>query len=197
MTGYTQKLVEEGQDFKSFVMTCARAFGACVTLRDEALSDHIPEFKVGDYYPKAVKQAKARLAKMEKMTPAQQLAYGKRQKLAAIKSYAKELIPRDEMRNKRVQEMIDQVKDWEPPSAEHVNLKNFMLEQLGMSKEDDSYWRRALEQAEAIDETALFAEHLETARRDVTYYTAQLEKEKESVRKHNLWVRQLVESLEA
>lgn len=197
MTGYTQKLVEEGQDFKSFVLTCAHAFGACVTLRDEALSDHITEFKVNDYYPKAVKRAKVKLAKMEKMTPAQQLAYGERQKLATIKRYAKELIPRDEIRNKRVQGMIDQVKDWEPPSDEHVNLKNFMLEQLDMSKEDDSYWRRALGQAEARDATTIFAEDLEAARHDVTYYTEQLEKEKERVRQRNLWVRQLVESLES
>ena len=37
-TGYTAELIEKGMEFNDFVLTCARAFGACIELRDRKLA---------------------------------------------------------------------------------------------------------------------------------------------------------------
>ena len=49
--------MNEGQDFKSFAMTCARAMGACVTIRDEPFDAPIPTIKPSDYNAKAKLEA--------------------------------------------------------------------------------------------------------------------------------------------
>jgi hypothetical protein len=64
-TGYTAKLVESGQTFEEFVLTCARAFGALIELRDEPLDAPIPEtLEPHSYYAEAVVEAKKRLTNL-------------------------------------------------------------------------------------------------------------------------------------
>ena len=44
-TGYTSKIYEgkENVTGKSFIMDCARGFGACISMRDESSDTPIPE----------------------------------------------------------------------------------------------------------------------------------------------------------
>jgi hypothetical protein len=57
-TGYTAD-IKNGISFKTFAMNCARAFGACVTLRDEpGGGDKIPEaFEASTYHAQQVEKA--------------------------------------------------------------------------------------------------------------------------------------------
>jgi hypothetical protein len=56
-TGYTAKLMEEGQSFPEFAMRCARNFGALIMMRDESLDVPIPEqFEPSDYYRKKLSE---------------------------------------------------------------------------------------------------------------------------------------------
>ncbi len=41
-TGYTH-LIEEGCNLEEFVWACARAFGACVMMRDDSVDKPVPE----------------------------------------------------------------------------------------------------------------------------------------------------------
>ena len=62
-TGYTAGVATgEIKDFKTYALQCARAFGACIMLRDEPMSDEIPEFKPSDHYEKSLAKATADLA---------------------------------------------------------------------------------------------------------------------------------------
>lgn len=42
-TGYTADLMEKGMEFKPFVLQCARAFGALITMRDDSLDAPSPK----------------------------------------------------------------------------------------------------------------------------------------------------------
>ena len=56
-TGYTAD-IKDGISFQTYALNCARAFGACVMLRDEP----------GDYHLKAMEKARNALAKLESLT---------------------------------------------------------------------------------------------------------------------------------
>ena len=59
-TGYTHP-VQEGKitELRDFALNCARAFGACVTMRDDPSDTPIPgKFEPSDYHIKALKEAK-------------------------------------------------------------------------------------------------------------------------------------------
>ena len=69
-TGYTAELMEKGQDFPTFVLCCARAFGACIELRDDAHGPaprKIPRSK-NSYHTDALKRALAEREKFAGMS---------------------------------------------------------------------------------------------------------------------------------
>jgi len=50
-SGYVHKMLDDKQDFRTFAMSCARAFGALITMRDEPADAPIPdEFKPDPYH---------------------------------------------------------------------------------------------------------------------------------------------------
>jgi hypothetical protein len=79
-TGYTEG-VSKGEitDFKVYALRCARAFGACVMLRDEPVTDEIPEFEPSDYHQKRLKEAQTQLAEFNAMLDADKLAMFERE----------------------------------------------------------------------------------------------------------------------
>ncbi|MBO6267553.1 MAG: hypothetical protein J6N19_00245, partial [Clostridium sp.] len=69
-TGYTC-FIEDGKitTAKGFLLLCARAFGACIEMRDEPLSEPIPEkFNGDDTYRLWLEDAKTELSKLKAMS---------------------------------------------------------------------------------------------------------------------------------
>lgn len=57
-TGYTAAIAD-GIDFKTYALSCARAFGALVEMRDEPANAPIPEeFKPSSYYVTSLASAR-------------------------------------------------------------------------------------------------------------------------------------------
>lgn len=194
-TGYTAKLMEKGQSFPEFVMTCARSFGALITMRDDPMDAEIPEkFEPSPYYKNALADAHAEFARLRDMSPEEQLAYGEKAKADTI---AKEIewLARDTEENVRLQMMEARVKEWEPPTPEHVELKNFMLQQLDISKRDTGYIKRYLAEAQAKEPMQYYRDALAKAERSIKYHTEEMAKEQERMEGRTEWVRQLRESL--
>lgn len=130
-TGYTHA-VQSGEitTFKDFALRCARAFGACVEMRDDSTDTPIPdEFQPSDYHQRGLEQDRAELARVEKMTENECV-------LAAMGEHAAEVARRNESDNKaregvaRYQAMLAEVQAWSPPTSEHAGLKSFMVQQL-------------------------------------------------------------------
>lgn len=130
-TGYTADLYE-GKDVSlpQFVLTCARAFGATVTMRDEPLDAPIPdEFAPSDYHERRRAEARAALAEAEAWTDEDAAREAGRDYAKALAAYRESERKRLALKQ-RYEAMLDQVLAWEPPTDDHVNLKTFMVEQL-------------------------------------------------------------------
>src|ERR1700759_3469611 len=67
-TGYTYT-IEQGCSFEEYVWGCARAFGACVMMRDDPADKPIPEkFEASDWNAKRLEEAKAERARLDRLT---------------------------------------------------------------------------------------------------------------------------------
>ena len=195
-TGYTES-VKSGQvtEFSDFALRCARAFGALIEMRDEPLTAKIPERVEPDttYYDDSIETARRRLRELESMLPEE----ANKESRAEREQNLREIEERKERRKAdrmRYEAMLSKVRQWEPPSAEHVGLKEFMEKQLVDSIDfdcDDTYdkpdpfmngeeWR---------------AEQIRKARKDIDYLTRERQKEVERTESRNAWIRQLLDSL--
>lgn len=70
-TGYTYKINEGKEEVtgRTFLMDCAKAFGACVTMRDESSDTPIPEeFKPNTHYQKQLEDSKKRLLEVQQLS---------------------------------------------------------------------------------------------------------------------------------
>jgi hypothetical protein len=136
-TAYTAD-IKDGIDFKTYAMNCARAFGACVMLRDEpGGGDRIPEaFEPSDYHLKAMEKARSELEALEAMTPAEC-------ERAAAKAWDDdETIRLMCLENKRKQReayeaMLAKAAAWKAPTPDHEGLRKFMCEQIEQSIDFD------------------------------------------------------------
>lgn len=194
-TGYTAKLMESGQTFPEFVLLCARAFGALITMRDDAMNAPIPEeFKPTDYYENSLRDNRAALKRLENMTNEERIRFGINEKEKAIAS-ARSYLEKVALENSRLLKMAWKVQAWTPPSPDHTGLKSFMLQQIDTSMNHGSYWTESLNKAEAKAPFEFYSEAVESARSSIEYSLKEQEKELERVADRNRWVRQLRESL--
>ena len=192
-TGYTAKLMGKGQDFREFVLTCARGMGACVTQRDDPMDEPPKKQKPSDYHVKALAEARKLIADIQKMKPAARLVYGEKLKAAVVKG-AKESQAKSLAEEKRLLEMTARVKAWTPPTNDHRGLKDFMLDQLRISSNGD-YMTKYVAKYEAKDAESYVIEKLSKAVRDIEYHEAEHAEELERVNARNQWIDQLYRSL--
>lgn len=195
-TGYTAKLAEGEQTFQEFAMTCARAFGALVNMRDEDMDAPIPEsFEPSNYYLAALKEANAELQRLSDMKKKDRLEFGKEAKELGI-AQIKNSMAEAEKRDARYSAMQDQVSEWVPPTPEHEGMKKFMLEQLEISKDNmGDYYKNQLLLAEIADPFNFFYEALKGAMDAVKWRGESVQEEEEQCRKRAEWVRELRKSL--
>lgn len=193
-TGYTAGVVEgKVNDFEQFALQCARAFGALIEMRDSSWDAPIPEeFKPSTYNLERLEGAKKENLRLQSMTEEQV-------KEACETDYQEQLASRERAKssevltNQRLEAMQGHVRNWHPPSANHVELKKFMLDQLEISKSDLSYYEKSPIKKHTPSEW--LDVQLEKTQRDIGYHAAEHEKEIERVKGRNLWVKQLKDSL--
>lgn len=193
-TGYTAELMDKGQDFRSFALTCARAFGACVMQRDDPMNDLPKKQEANDYHAVAIKEAEERLASLKAMTPSEQRVEGNRLRQIAVDSATKSL-DEDIAENERLESMAVQVRAWEPPTDEHKGLKDFMLEQINTSRNDLTWSNRWLREAADKTAEAYFVEAVSSAVRDIRYHAKEQMKATERNARRNEWIDHLYRSL--
>lgn len=195
-TGYTSR-IKDGYTFSEFAMDCARAFGACVELRDECGGgEAIPEkFEPSDYHAKRIVEAEADLAEICDMDA----------KEASIRSNiewendeAARLKRLAEMRQQRdlYEAMADRVRTWVPPTEDHVELKEFMLDQIKRSIDFDCGLDDYYQQKPRLSGTQWRANRITELKRDIAYHTEAHRKDVERAAERTKWVRALRSSLE-
>jgi len=196
-TGYTAKLMDEGQTFEEFIMQCTRGMGVCVTMRYDSWDTPIPErFEPSDYHPKRLEEARQLHTKLTTMSRPEKIAFGETEKAQEIQYYQNHLREYEEQ-NVRLEAMRIAVAEWTPPTWEHEGLKEFMLDQLKISYNDPSYIHDSLVKARAKAPMQYWLEALEKAQHDIDYHTEEWQKEQKRTEDRNRYLRKLRESLNA
>jgi hypothetical protein len=186
-TGYTAKLEEKGQTFAEFVWTCARAFGALITMREDSLDAPIPEaFQPEPYAERSLREAKAELERVRKMT----LKEAEKEAAASFVERKAEV----EKHNVKVRAILArykameaEVRAWVPPTPDHDGLRNFMLQQI---KESTQYTHESKVPAR-LSAAEWREQRLASAARDVAYYEKSWAEEQERTRSRNKWLNDL------
>lgn len=194
-TGYTAKLMDKDQSFQDFVLGCAKAFGACIELRDAPADAPIPEeFAVSSYHVEERLKAMEEADKLRTMTEVQRLDYGQELKDRQIESEGK-YRSSESAQNKRLKDMTDQVTSWRTPTEDFRELKKFMLNQLEINMHDIEYRNKALREAQEKAPGAYFVAALSSANWSVKYHTNEQAKEVERTSGRNQWITDLRNSI--
>lgn len=201
-SGYTAP-VQDGSitDLTDFALTCARGFGAMVLLRDsdqslEATRRFIEERAYAEkssYYHHSLDASRKRMAELGAMSDEETLAAAQ----AAHDSVVESNRAREEKRMAelaRYETMIAKVKVWEPPTKEHANFKDFMLDQLYESIRFDC---RTFSMTPPEVSLAWRDAEIERERESIERYEDEIVKERERNDGRFAWVTALLDSLEA
>jgi len=194
-TGYTAKVATgEISDFESFAWLCARAFGACISLRDDPMTTTRPGvFVARDYHRKALSEARSELARLVALTDDDWCAEHDAAQKKVIYDRESENAKRLEQKG-RYETMLNAVIAWEPPTEDHVEMKSFMEKQLRESIDFDcAPVDKYYPDLPPVDQWKL--ERIESARRNIEYHEKEDAKEHERIRGRNAWIEALAESL--
>ncbi|MEX0596602.1 MAG: hypothetical protein WD512_08880, partial [Candidatus Paceibacterota bacterium] len=136
-TGYTSEIYEgKNVNGKDFIMLCARAFGATVTMREEPLDKEIPEFQPSDYSLRGLKRAKAELDRYMNMTLKEAQIKLDEVYEEELQRYYDRIKEKNEL-EARYRKVLDEVKAWNPPTDDHVELKKYAINQIEESIKGD------------------------------------------------------------
>lgn len=195
-TGYTAG-VQDGSiaTFREFAMQCARAFGACIMMRDDPMDKAIPETFEPDtrYHDEALARARATLDEMAQLTLAECEERARVEHQENVTSWYARRDKREEQR-RRYQQMLEQVDAWTPPTPDHVEMRSFMQQQLRKSIDFDC---RDSYDTEPVRATGADwrAARIKNAERDIAYHEKSRAEEIDRARQRTAWVNALRESL--
>jgi hypothetical protein len=194
-TGYTYPVCEgKITEFPEFAMSCARAFGALITMRDDPMDAPIPEEFAPNtkYYDDRIAANTAEIERIQAMSHTEADAAAHAEHLAAIVSRRNYLADK-EAEAGRINAMIAKVRTWEPPTPDHVEMKNFMLDQLRMSLPGDY----APSIPEALDWREWRQKKISDLSDSIARDTKNRDEEIDRARKRTEWVKALRASLAA
>lgn len=196
-TGYTY-YVQEGkvEGFRDFALICSRAFGACITLRDEPLSTDIPD--IGDepsieHHKDGHKEAVNELARFTEHSEEKLKELWEKEHKKDISSH-KEMLETKAIYRKRYESMLEKVRAWDPPTSEHVNFKKFMEDQLIDSIKFDCDISYNLK-PEIRPFEQWKKEKIKDLNRDIEYHKKEIERITELHKQKKNWINSLVASL--
>lgn len=164
-------------------------------MRDDDLDTPIPpEFQPSSYNRDSEATARRELETLQAMDSAAKIAYGEDLRQKTIERFQRNL---DEQaaQNKRLADMKDQVEAWIPPTPDHVEMKQFMLQQIEVSKSCSDYVEASLQKARTESPMDFYAAAVRDLERSITYHSQAQKEEEERTRGRSEWVKQLRASL--
>ena len=189
-TGYTAA-IKRGISFRRFALLCARAMGACVMQRDED-ADVLPTIpEPSDYHVKALESDRSELVKLFEWSTEDIEREAKKAFMADMERYAINNLEKTELRNK-YNAMLARVVAWEPPTAEHKGLRDFMVQQITSSIKGDCY---ELESPTCLAPEQWYQKKIDTLTRNIEYHESKNTKEISRAAERGAWITALYESL--
>lgn len=195
-TGYTSE-IEKGISFRQFVLLCARGFGACIMQRDDPMSDLPKMQEVSDYHTKEISESEAKLKEIKAMSDDSILEEARKEYEKEIASIEDGLRKKNELHQKYT-DMLTRVEGWVPPSKDHDELKNFMIDQIIKSIEFDcsgNFYETRLREAKQLTVSDWKAKKIHDTLWNLNYHQKEYIKERSRVQSRNEWIKKLYESL--
>lgn len=147
MTSYTS-MIENGEvkDYKEFLLLCTRAFGVASELRDEPLSVKTPtSFKANtNYYQENIERYEKELIEFQSLTDEEVIKKIENDYHLALKNQ-KEYHQKAVESNSRYLPFLEGIKEWEPPTEQHIGLKKFAIDQIEGEIYSDDYIQRYID----------------------------------------------------
>ena len=196
-TGYTS-YVQDGKitELKDFMLLCAKNFGALIHMKDEGLNCEIKYRQVGEYYPRKLEEVKREFENFQKLSDGEiqkQLDENYESRVRDKEESLKEF----DKRKERYLDMIEEVMCWNPPTENHIKLKEFALQQLKDSlKFDccDDMRRYYLEKPKKETLEEYKQEKVKEYLKDIERYAKEYRNDLESVEYANKWINDLINS---
>uniref|UniRef100_A0A6H1Z8N4 Uncharacterized protein n=1 Tax=viral metagenome TaxID=1070528 RepID=A0A6H1Z8N4_9ZZZZ len=194
-TGYTGP-IKDSIGFKDFVMLCARAMGACVMMRDEPITVKVPErFEPSKYSEERAKEAQQEIDEVKGMSDDVAEEKAKEDYDKRIGYIASVISERTDLLQKYTN-MLRMVKVWQPPTEDHIGLKDFMIEQIESSIKFDCDTSYYLEKHPIwLSGRQWKEQRLAELYRNLDSYLVENIKEINRTEARNIWLKQLRESL--
>lgn len=191
-TGYTADIAK-GITFRKFALDCARAFGACITIRDEpGGGEAIPaQFNPSEHHEKELAQARARLDVLNSLTSEEVARKADSHNRDALDTFNAREKEKSDLKAK-YDAMLAQVKAWNPPTPSHVDMKTFMVEQIEKSIQWDC---SPGSKPKELDAKTWLRTQIESALWDIGYHEREHAAEVLRARQRTEWVKALRDSL--
>ena len=146
-TGYTAKIVNgEVTELTDFIKLLARSRGAYYHMRNIPLDAPLkaPTYKGDAYNQEIIDQTKKELNILENFENAKRfIIEDVMQKIHTLKRISAENV----LYNTRLEIMKEKIENWNP-SKEYETIKNFGIEQLQISFDDNSYYKESIQKLE-------------------------------------------------
>lgn len=194
-SGYTADIYEGKKvSGKNFIMKCARAFGATVMMKDDPLEKEIPEFQPSTYHLDSVERAKKSLVKYENMSLEEAEKLCEQQYLSEVERVNKIIKEKEELRS-RYEKTLNEVKEWTPPTNEHIELKKYAIDQLEQSIKFDCNVSYYLNPVHRESPEEYLESMIKSCKKDIIYHTKEYQAEIKRIKERNKWVNDLKDSL--
>ena len=191
-TGYTAPIADNtpGFTFKKYLLTCARAFGALIDMRDDSLYAEIPDsIEPSKYHIENIERIDSEIELWRKLSPCEIKGKYEDYYKSQMDYYNKYLIESKELKE-RYAGMRKQAEAWVPPTSEHEGLKKFMIEQIDISVRD-----YVPDIPNRILPTDWFFSKIEMLKEDREYHVKEYDKEVKNCDEKTKWIQELKKSI--
>lgn len=200
-TGYTAKIHEgEDQSFTDFAISCSRAFGAHALVRTEPQMPLPTEYEIDfEQYNRIIQSDMHKIEKFWKMSDKEIQSIMTDERQERIENLENQ-IQENKIAQTRFQAMLEKAESWTPPTDEHTNFKEFMINQLkdGIKETSGNYAKEQLtrlhEKEETVDDYR--SQRIRELLENIRHIQDRLSYEIKVTAERNQWIKALHQSLE-
>ena len=201
-TGYTHRVIEgEIDNLEDFAKLCMRAFGAVIHMREDSLDVEYYPPTQSTYYKDALKRKMVELEKMKNQKD-EQIVQDMLNELNEREEQIKEGIDKTKKIAEKLTKLIAEVIMWDPPTEDHQELKQFMLDQLHSTLDMDGnpeYYENELREVQEKkkikpDPKKIRESTIKAINRDIKYYEQQQREDIKRCNDRTEWIEQLLNS---
>jgi len=201
-SGYTNGIINGTiKSFKEFALKCSEAF--LIQFREGA-TEYTPSVP-SDYHPNQMKLIKERVAELNQTSNIELIAI----KVAASEksiAFEEENLTKAIEKRKGIDKILEDAKNFNPPTDKHQEFKDFMVNQLVQTINFDSdieYKTKRIERLKKLlgdlkelTPFSIRAGKLNRLNEDYKYHEKQYKKEVQACENSNRWYKELVTSLD-